>query len=168
MQFQVLIVIVCVNGILCYTQSLRKVRPATLFERTRSNIAPREGLTLGVPERIQRASLLAIFPTKIFNLQKLQSLKKELTGWPYSATYAQDQLTTLIDKTPFCVAAGHLTSKNFCIFIDPANEQENYEGICSWVRRFTEDKTSRGEGSEADTDNEVLLCKRGHMIRINV
>lgn len=141
--------------------------PASALPLAFTNNVKPTPYAFGVAERLKRASMLAILPVEMLDLDRIGSLNKKLVGWPFTATFSQDQLIGLVDNSPFCVVAEHLTANNFCIFVDPAKEAENYEGICSWVRQIKDNRPVEGEPKAAQHNNEILLCKKGHLIKIN-
>lgn len=75
----------------------------------------------------------------------------------------------LIDGTPFCIIAEHIHSQSFCLFIKQA-ESQNFDAVCNWFKLYQRDADSGEtlqEGSSPHSAAEVLLCKRGHLVRLS-
>jgi len=75
----------------------------------------------------------------------------------------------LIDGTPFCIIAEHIHSHSFCLFIKQA-ESQNFDAVCNWFKLYQREADSEEilqEGLPPHSAAEVLLCKRGHLVRLS-
>lgn len=72
----------------------------------------------------------------------------------------------LIDGTPFCIIAEYIHSQSFCLFIKQA-ESQNFDAVCNWFKLYQREADSGETLQEGSHAAEVLLCKRGHLVRLS-
>jgi hypothetical protein len=113
-----------------------------------------------VQDRLQSAEMLAVFPIDALKLDQISSLKKALVGNPYATVLSDSKLRSLVDKSPFCLVADHITSQSFCVFVE-SQVTENFEAICGWMKAVAK----KDLGNSID-HFQLLLCKKGHMLSI--
>lgn len=76
------------------------------------------------------------------------------------------------------VANSSLTSQSYCIFIQKAYEQDNFDAMCHWLKLVSgwfnnnNNKSNKSnniiiEKTNKIIDFEVMLCRKGHMIQID-
>ncbi|KAJ1410508.1 hypothetical protein B484DRAFT_455861 [Ochromonadaceae sp. CCMP2298] len=134
-------------------------RRRTLQRRVELRLAARRSSD-DVQDRLQSAEMLAVFPIDALKLDQISSLKKALVGNPYATVLSNSKLRSLVDKSPFCLVADHITSQSFCVFVE-SQVTENFEAICGWIKSVAK----KDLGNSID-HFQLLLCKKGHMLRI--
>jgi hypothetical protein len=118
-------------------------------------------------DRVKRAGLLAIFPIEILKLDRVSTLSKCFSGGPHLQTLPRAVLSDLLAGTPFCLTVGDLAEQSLCAFVNESHADDNYQAITSWLSGITQQSGNIGITTKTSA-SQVLLCKKGHMIKISV